>query len=134
MGSSGSMRGNSGGRKGSGGRGGGRGSAQFDPLACYRCGVRGHLARHCPNSGTQSQTLGSSSFGTTRGSSFKSGRSGPKRGRGRHVRFGRLNVLYNSEGCEYPVDDYGQVYVPFKFEQTGASVKNEEKKEETIKN
>ena len=45
----------SGGRK-SGGRGrGGRssqfsGSVNFDPLACYRCGVRGHLARNCPQS------------------------------------------------------------------------------------
>ena len=70
----------------------------------------------------------------TRGSSFKSGRSGPKRGRGRHIRFGGLNVLYDSEGCEYPVDDYGQVYVPFKFEQTSARVENEEEKQKTIKN
>ena len=44
----------SGGRKFGGGRGrGGRasqsmGSVNFDPLACYWCGVRGHLARDCP--------------------------------------------------------------------------------------
>ena len=48
--------GNSGGRgRGSGGRRGGRGgNASFDPLACYRCGVRGHLARDCPSTGPQS--------------------------------------------------------------------------------
>ena len=46
--------GGSGGRKSDGnrerrGRGGQSfGSVNFDPLACYRCGVRGHLARDCP--------------------------------------------------------------------------------------
>ena len=38
-------------RSGGGGRRGGRAgysSASYDPLACYRCGVRGHLARDCP--------------------------------------------------------------------------------------
>ena len=44
-----------------------------------------------------------------------------------------MNILYDFEGCEYSVDDYGQVYVLFEFEHTGASVKNEEEKEETIK-
>ena len=39
----------------SGGRG--RGSSGFDPLACYRCGVRGHLARDYPNTSTQLLTL-----------------------------------------------------------------------------
>ena len=48
------------------------------PLACYRCRVRGHLARDCPSSGTQSQPLGSSSSGPTRGTSFKSVHTGPK--------------------------------------------------------
>ena len=33
-----------------GGRRGGRGvNANFDPLACYQCGVRGHLAHDCPS-------------------------------------------------------------------------------------
>ena len=61
-------------------------------------------------------------------------RSGPKRGRGRQVWFGGLNVLYNSEGCEYLVDDYGQVYVPFEFKQTGAIGENEEEKAKETKN
>ena len=62
----------------SGGRG--RGSGGFDPLACYRCGVGGHLARDCLSISSQSQTLSGGSSGPTRGSSFKSGQSGPKRG------------------------------------------------------
>ena len=61
--------GNSGGRgRGYGGRRGGRGgNANFDPLACYRCGVHGHLARDCPSTGNQSQTLGSSNTNSSCG-------------------------------------------------------------------
>ena len=110
----------------------GRGSGGFDPLACYRCGVRGHLARDCPSTCTQSLTLSGGSSGPTRGSSFKSGRSGPKRGgKGRHIRFAGMNVLYDSEGCEYPIDDYGQVYVSFELKPAGATGVIEE---ETPKN
>ena len=116
--------GNSGGRgRGIGGRRGGRGgSSSFDPLACYRCGVRGHLARDCPSTRTQSLTPSGGNSGPTRGSSFKSGRSGPKRGgKGRHVRFADIKVLYDSEGCAYLIDDYRQVYVPFELEPAGAT-------------
>ena len=49
VGSSGSSRGNAGGRRGRGGR---SYSVNYDPLACYRCGVHGHLARDCPQVGT----------------------------------------------------------------------------------
>ena len=61
-GGSGCGRGQGGGRMGnpngrgrkSGGRRGGRGrNVSFDPLACYQCGVRGHLARDCPSTGIQ---------------------------------------------------------------------------------
>ena len=99
-----------------GGRG--RSSSGFDPLACYRRGVHGHLACDCPGSGNPSMSGGSS--GPTRGSSSKSGQSGPRRGRGRgqHVLFGGMNVVYDSEGYEYPVDDYGQIYVPLESKQT----------------
>ena len=97
----------------------GRGSGGFDPLACYRCGVHGHLARGCPNTSAQSLTLSGGGSGPTRGSSFKSGQSGPRhgrgRGRGRQVRFGGMNVLYDAEGYEYPVDNYGQIYIPSKL-------------------
>ena len=67
--------------------------------------------------------------GPTRGASSRFGQSGPKRGRGRgrYVCFGGMNVLYNSEGYEYPVDDYGQIYVPLEAEPTDAGVTQEEK-------
>ena len=43
-----------------------------------------------------------------------------------------MNDLYDSEGYEYPVDDYGQIYVPRGSEPTDSSVNEEEEKE--IKN
>ena len=84
--------------------------------------MRGHLARDCPSSGTQSLTSNGSSSSPTLGNSSKSGQSGPRRGRGRgrHVRFGGLNVRYDEEGNEYPVDDEGQLYVPLGYGQTDA--------------
>ena len=42
-----------------------------------------------------------------------------------------MNVLYDSEGIEYPVDDYGQVYVPFELEPSGAGEIEVEKEKET---
>ena len=42
-----------------------------------------------------------------------------------------MNVLYDSEGIEYPVDDYGQVYVPFELEQSGAGETEVETEKET---
>ena len=45
-----------------------------------------------------------------------------------------MNVLYDSEGYEYPVDDYGQVYVPFEFEQASASDVTEEETVKSTKN
>ena len=52
-----------------------RGSVNFDPLACYRCGVRGHLARDCPlTKGATSQ--GSGSVGLSRGKFSQSGHKG----------------------------------------------------------
>ena len=125
VGSSGSTRGNSGGRRGSGGRGGGRGYAQCDPLACYRCGVRGHLARDCPQAGATSQ--GSGNAGPSQRKFSQSGQKGPKgRGRGRQIRFGGLNVLYDDEGNSYPIDDAGQLYVPLDFGQSVAEPTEEE--------
>ena len=129
--------GNSGGRgHGTSGRRGGRGgSSSFDPLACYRCGVHGHLAHDCPSSGTQWQTLGSSSSAPTRGSSFKSWHLAPKqgRGRGRQVRFGAMGIFYDDKGNEYPIDDYGQLYVPLRLEQIAVE-EAEEEKDKNIKN
>ena len=46
---------------------------------------------------------------------------------------GSMNVLYDSEGYEYPMDDYRQIYVLLEAEPTDASVIEEEKIKE-IKN
>ena len=37
-----------------------------------------------------------------------------------------MNVLYDFEGYEYPVNDYGQIYVPLEAAPTDASVTEEE--------
>ena len=105
----------------------------FDPLACYWCGVHGHLARDYPSSGTQSLTLSGGSFGPTRGSSSKSGQLGPRRGRGqgRQTRLGGIGVVYDDEGYEYPIDDYGQLYVLLHPEEIVAGEANEEISKET---
>ena len=128
--SMGSARGNTRGR-------GGRGrsySANYDPLACYRCGVRGHLACDCPQKPATSQ--GSGNAGPSRGTFTQSGHKGPRgRGRGRQVRFGGLNVLYDEDGTAYPVDDAGQLYVPLETGQAaGDMVKNEVEKDKSTKN
>ena len=73
VGSSGSTRGNFGGRREQGGR---SYSANFDPLACYRCGVRGHLDRDCPQVGATSQ--GSGNAGPSQRKFSKSGQKAQK--------------------------------------------------------
>ena len=45
--------------------------------------------------------------------------------------FGGMNVLNDAEGYEYPVDNYGQIYIPLKIEQTTTKVDEEEKIKET---
>ena len=119
-----------GGGRGRGGRTGySSGSVNFDPLACYQCGVRGHLAHDYPQSGN-AQSQGSGNAGPSRGRFSQSGQKGPQhgRGRGRQVRFSTLNVLFDEDGNEYPVDDAGQLYIPLEFGQTvaeEAQVENE---------
>ena len=129
--SMGSARGNSRGRGGSG-----RGqsySVNYDPLACFQCGVRGHLARDCPQKRAQSQ--GSGNAGPSRGTFGQSGHKGPRgRGRGRSVRFGGLNVLYDEAGNEYPVDDAGQLYVPLGFDVAVTENEADDKNGKEIKN
>ena len=69
------------------------------------------------------------------GGSSKSGHKGPRgRGRGRSVRFGGLNVLYDEAGNEYPVDDAGQLYVPLGYELAETDEQLEEEKSKEIKN
>ena len=51
-----------------------------------------------------------------------------------HVRFAGFNVLYDSEGQEYPVDDYRQIYVPLESEHASGEEQVEDEKEKTTKN
>ena len=44
-----------------------------------------------------------------------------------------MNVLYDSEGYEFPVDEYGQIYVPLEAKPADAMAIEEETKKE-IKN
>ena len=126
----GSVKGNN---RGNGGRGRSY-SVNYDPLACFRCGVHGHLARDCPQKPRQSQ--GSGNAGPSRGTFSQSGQKGCRgRGRGRQVHFGGLNVLYDEDGNSYPVDDAGQLYVPLDYGQTADNpVTTEEEKVKNTKN
>ena len=45
-----------------------------------------------------------------------------------------MNVLYNDEGNEYPVDDAGQLYVPLGFESAVGDGEIEEEKQNQTKN
>ena len=106
----------------------------YDPLACYRCGVRGHLARNCPQTST-AQTQGSGNAGPSRRVFTQSGQKGPKnRGRGRQARFGAMGIVYDAEGYEYPIDEEGQLYIPYHPEQTAALGGTEEENEKGTKN
>ena len=79
--------------------------------------------------------MGRSTTSSSRGTFPKSGHKGPRgRGRGRSVRFGGLNVLYDEAGNEYLVDNAGQLYVPLGFEQVVADGADEEEKSTEIKN
>ena len=42
-----------------------------------------------------------------------------------------MNVIYDEEGNEHPIDDYGQIYVPLGFEQIVAKGTQEKKPKET---
>ena len=44
-----------------------------------------------------------------------------------------MNILYDEEGYEYPIDEYGQIYVPLEPERTVAGENEEEIEKETKK-
>ena len=50
------------------------------------------------------------------------------RSRGRRTRFSGLNVVYDAEGQEYPVDDSGMIYIPAD-EQTDADAEEQPQQE-----
>ena len=45
-----------------------------------------------------------------------------------------MGVVYDEEGYEYPIDDYGQLYVPYHPEQTTAFGETEDEMEKQTKN
>ena len=71
----------------------------------------------------------------SRGRFSQSGQKGPRnRRRGRQTRFGAMGVVYDEEGYEYPIDDNGQLYIPYHPEQTAASGATEEEIQNETKN
>ena len=42
-----------------------------------------------------------------------------------------MNILYDEEGYEYPIDEYAQIYVHLKQKQTAIGQNEEEIKKET---
>ena len=72
---------------------------------------------------------------SSRGTFSKSGQKGPRgRGRGRQVRFGGLNVLYDEDGNTDPMDDAGQLCVSLEFTQTAGKGEIEVEKTNQTKN
>ena len=55
---------------------------------------------------------------------------GTQRGGGQRTRFSGINIVYDEEGYEYPIDDKGHFYVPL----NEPAVSEEVKKENEIKN
>ena len=99
-----------------------RSNAPADPLACYVCEVRGHLARDCPQ--VTSASRGGSTSSIVNQSRFVQRGTSSNRSRGRRTRFSGLNVVYDAEGQEYPVDDNGVIYIPAD-KQTGAEAEKQ---------
>ena len=94
--------------------------------------MHGHLACDCSQA---AQSQGSGNAAPSHVGFSKSGHKGPRgRGRGRTVRFGGLNVLYDEAGNEYPVDDAGQLYVPLGYETEATEAMIEEEKQKETKN
>ena len=45
-----------------------------------------------------------------------------------------MGIVYDAEGYEYPIDEEGQLYIPYHPEQTAALGGNEEENEKGTKN
>ena len=119
-----------GGRRGGGwnrGRRGGQNTTQQTRtgVQCFNCGQYGHYASQCPKGAStsgSSSTVQSvnqrSNFAQARG---PQGRRGNRRGGGnRRTRFSGLNVVYDAEGNEYPIDEDGNIVLEFIEEEDAA--------------
>ena len=124
-------RGNGGRRSGGWNRGrqGGQSTMQQarTGIQCFYCGQYGHCASQCPrgastsgSSSTAQSVNQRSNFAQVRGN--RGGNRGNRRGGGnKRTRFSGLNVVYDTEGNEYPVDEDGNLTLDFIDEENAAA-------------
>ena len=94
-------------------------------IQCFNCGQYEHYASQCPrgastsgSSSTAQSVNQRSNFAQARGGQ---GRGGNRRGGGnRRTRFSGLNVVYDAEGNEYPIDEDGNIVLEFIEEEDAA--------------
>ena len=127
-----------GGRRGGGwirGRqGGSSGATQAKTdTQCYNYGQYGHYASQCPkgastsgSSNTAQSVNQRSNAAQVRGS--RGGFRGNRRG-GRRTRFSGIEVLYDAEGNEYPVDENGNLTLEFAVEDDADASHQNQKQE-----
>ena len=134
------VRGNGGRRGGRWNRGhrGGQSTTQQTRtgIQCFNCGQYGHYASQCPrgastsgSSSTAQSVNQRSNFAQVRGN--RGGNRGNRRGgSNRRTRFSGLNVVYDAEGNEYPVDEDGNLVLEFVEEEDAAALQQNQQNSE----
>ena len=115
-----------GGRRGGGwnrGRRGGTTTTQTKSgTQWFNCGQYGHYASQCPRAASTSGSSGTAQSANQRNNFGQAregqGRGGNHRGGGnRRTQFLGLNVVYDAEGNEYPIDEDGNIFQEFVEEE-----------------